>query len=100
MSAPAGNLGPLPDVREENCEGKNDLRTEELRRALQGSLTYGSEAWLARESGMCLSSVQKAVEGQQRLPAGLVRAALRLRSPEEQAALVSLWLGVPLVHQP
>lgn len=100
MSASYINMRPLQLSCEGKCSGKNDARTEELRRALQGSLTYGGEPWLARESGVCISSVRHQVEGEQRLSAPLLRAALRLRSPEEQAALLSLWLGLPLEHRP
>ena len=100
MSAFAGNLGPLPDVREENCEGKNDLRTEALRRALQLGLVYGAEPFLSRTSGVCLSSVRHQVEGEQRLSAPLLRSALLLVSPDETAELLSMWLGLPLSHRP
>lgn len=94
---------PLAPDGEENCTGNcavNDARTEQLRRALQVGLDYGAEPWLARESGVCIASVRKAVAGEHRLPASVLRAALRLRSPQEQADLLSLWLGIPLRHEP
>ena len=100
MTTSPEKVRPLRLSCEGKCAGKNDTRTEELRRALQGSLTYGGEPWLARESGVCISSVRHQVEGEQRLSAPLLRAALRLRSPEEQAELLSLWLGTPLEHRP
>ena len=82
------------------CTGENDPRTQEALRALRPETGPGSYGWLARESGVCVKSVGNAVRGEQRLPASLMRALLRLRSPEEQAEIVSLWLGIPLEHRP
>ncbi len=97
MTSPAFNVVPEDLSGEENSVEKNDVHTDELRRALQTGLSYGSAAWLAQESGVCISTTRKAIEGECRLPASLVRSALRLRSPEDQAALLSLWLGIDLV---
>lgn len=89
-------VAPLPADGKANCEADcqpNDPATETLRRALQASLSYGSEAWISRASGVCLASTQKQIEGTQRLSAPVVRAALLLRSPEERDALLGLWIG-------
>lgn len=90
------NLASVPAVVQAKCMadcGVNDPATETLRRALQCSLSYGSEAWIARASGVCLASTAKQIEGSQRLSAPVVRAALLLRSAEERDALIGLWLG-------
>ena len=103
MSASGYKVLPDSAPVEANCAercGANDARTEEVRRLIQSSLSYGSEAWLSRESGVCLATTRKAIEGECRLPASLLRAALRMKSPDEQAALLSIWLGVPLGHRP
>jgi hypothetical protein len=97
------NVAPAVEDGKANCPADcatNDPRTETLRRALQSSLTYGSEAFLARRSGVCMGSTAKQIEGSQRLSAPLLRAALLLHSPDEIAELLSLWLGVPLRHEP
>ncbi len=96
-------VAPLVDAGKVNCEGEcavNDAHTERLRRVLQSSMTYGSEAFLARHSGVCLHSAEKQIEGSQRMSAPLLRSRLLLESPDEVAELVSLWLGLPLRHQP
>lgn len=97
MTASTFNVVPGEARVEEDFGGKNDSHTEELRRAIQVSLSYGSEPWLSQDSGVCMTTTRKAIEGECRLPASLVRSALRLRSPEDQAALLSLWLGIDLV---
>lgn len=101
MSCMVPNVAPIAGPVTANCEANsNDPHTELLRRALQSSLTYGSEAFLARRSGVCMASTAKQIEGSQRLSAPLVRTALLLHSPDEIAELLSLWLGVPLRHEP
>jgi hypothetical protein len=86
-----------------NCRadcGANDPHTERLRIALQRTLDYGAEPYLARTSAVCIGSVRKQVEGSQRMSGPVIRAALLLHSPDEMAELISLWLGLPLRHQP
>ncbi len=104
MNAPAGNLAPALVPREgkcsEDCEGKNDRRTDALRRALLYHMTYGSEPYLSRVSGVCISSVRKQAEGEHRMSAPLLRSMLLLAPPDEAAELLSVWLGLPLAHRP
>ena len=83
----APNLAPVLAAGKANCAADcepNDPATETLRRALQASLSYGSEAWISRASGVCLASTAKHIEGTQRLSGPVIRAALLLRSPEER----------------
>ena len=99
----SSNLVTAPVADKAKCEANseaNDPRTETLRRALQNALDYGAEPYVARASGVCLGSVRKQIEGSQRLAASTLRAVLLLRAPDEQAELVSLWLGIPLRHEP
>ena len=94
------NLGLVPPFGKEKClensqensDGANDARTEALLNAMRPACGYGSAAWLARQSGVCLASTRKAIEGEHRLPASLLRSMLLLHSPADQAALISLWL--------
>lgn len=96
MSSINPKIGPEPADGKAKCAedcGSNDLRTELLRRAVQSSLDYGSETFVSRISGVCMSSTYKQLSGAQRLSASVLRASLVLLPREQASALLDAWLG-------
>ncbi len=89
---------PREDKCEGNCEGRNDVRTDALRRQLLAHVSYGGELVISRLSGVCLSSVRKQCEGEARLSVPVLRVLLQMAPPAEAAGLLSMWSGIPMSH--
>ncbi len=91
-------LLPREDNCSGNCEGRNDVRTDALRRQLLAHVSYGGELVISRLSGVCLSSVRKQCEGEARLSAPVLRILLQMAPPDVAVGLLSLWSGIPMSH--
>ena len=91
----SAETSPETSLEQSVGDGMNDAGTEMVLRAMDRDrlLGRGSHPWLSEMSGVPLSTVHKALSGQARCPAPLLRALFLLVRPERMASYVSLWTG-------